>query len=260
MFLPATDDELSWRERIREGLGRRATGFAVALLLEALLLVLLLTLGQATRIRNTGTLPVATFDVSPAPEEAPAPTPAEQEKPAPTALVRPQPRQPDTPAPQPVPTITPVPAFIPLPRDQMAPADITPPVRRPPPPAPSNEPAYGPADTGPRGEPDSVRVGTAPDGQPLYAAKWYREPYPDELRGYLSTADRPGSGTIMCRTAPDWRVEDCVPVSETPRGSNYARAVLAASWQFKVRPAQFGGKALIGAWVRITIYDEDQPH
>jgi protein TonB len=253
VFLPATDEELSWVERIREGLGHRATGLAVALVIEALLVLLLLTLGQSTRPRNTGGLPVATFDVSPAPEEAPPP--AEQEKSTPSAFVTPQPR-PDTPEPQPAPTTTPVPAFIPLPRDQMARADIAPPVRKPSPPAPSNQPAYGPPDSGTPGPPDSVRVGTAPDGEPLYAARWYREPYDDELRGYLSTASGPGWGLIACRTAPDWRVEDCVALGESPLGSNIARSVLAAAWQFKVRPPRLGGKSLVGAWVRIRIdYD-----
>ena len=251
MFLPTDNDERSWRERIREGFGRRATGLAVALLLEALLVLLLLTLGQANKIKNTGGLPVTTFDVSPAPEQASPP--AEQEQPKPSALVTPQPRPPDAPAPQPVPTSTPTPAFIPLPRDQVTSADIAPPARKPPPPVPSNQPAYGPADTGPRGEPDSVRVGTAPDGQPLYAARWYREPYDDELRGYLSTASGPGWGLIACKTAPDWRVEDCVALGESPLGSNIARSVLAAAWQFKVRPPRLGGKSLVGSWVRIRI-------
>lgn len=254
MFLLPDSDELSWREWLRTGVGRRAIGLAAALVLEALLLLLLLTLGQSDKIKNTGGPKVAAFDVSSPPEQAPAP--AEQEKPKPTSLVTPQPRQPDTPQPlpQPQPTVQP-PALIPLPRAPVIPADNIGAPRRPIQPAPSNQPAYGPADTGPRGEPDSVRVGTAPDGQPLYAARWYREPYPDELRGYLSTASGPGSGTIMCRTAPEWRVEDCVAVSESPRGSNYARSVLAAAWQFKVRPPRLGGKSLVGGWVRITIYD-----
>ncbi|HTG39678.1 MAG TPA: hypothetical protein VL973_12810, partial [Sphingomonas sp.] len=109
----------------------------------------------------------------------------------------------------------------------------------------------GPPDTGTPG--DTERVGTAPNGQPLYAASWYREPYPEELRGYLSTASGPGWGLIACRTAPDYRVEDCVAVGESPDRSNIARAVLAAAWQFRVRPPRIGGQPKIGEWVRIRI-------
>ena len=109
----------------------------------------------------------------------------------------------------------------------------------------------GPVDTGSPG--DSKRVGTAPGGQAMYAAAWYREPYADELAGYLSTADGPGWALIACRTAPEWRVEDCVALDEYPNGSNISRAVLAASWQFQVRPPRLGGVYKVGEWVRIRI-------
>jgi protein TonB len=100
---------------------------------------------------------------------------------------------------------------------------------------------------------DTARVGTAPNGEPLYAAAWYREPADDELRGYLSTASGPGWGLIACRTAPDYRVEDCVGIAEYPQGSQINRAVLAAAWQFKVRPPRLGGRPQVGSWVRIRI-------
>jgi len=96
-------------------------------------------------------------------------------------------------------------------------------------------------------------VGTAPNGEPLYAAAWYREPKDEELRGYLSTATGPGWGLIACRTARDYRVEDCVGLDEYPNGSQINRAVLAAAWQFKVRPPQRGGRPQVGSWVRIRI-------
>ena len=114
---------------------------------------------------------------------------------------------------------------------------------------------YGPPNTGGSSSSfrDSERVGTAPNGEPLYAATWYRQPSDDELRGYLSTASGPGWGLIACRTAPDYRVEDCVGLDEYPTGSQINRAVLAAAWQFKVRPPRLGGKLLVGSWVRIRI-------
>lgn len=110
----------------------------------------------------------------------------------------------------------------------------------------------GPPDRGFPG--DSERVsGSGPNGEPLYAASWYREPYPDELRGYLSTANSEGWGLINCRTVPDFRVEDCVLEAEYPRGSQIGRAVLAAAWQFRVRPPRVGGRSQVGEWVRIRI-------
>src|SRR5690606_5560963 len=177
----------------------------------------------------------------------------------------PQPREPapPEPPPEPAPTRAPPPALIQLPRERAPSAEIAGPVAPPAPPAPpapSSQQAYGPPSPGTSGAPDSARVGTAPDGEPLYAAAWYRRPYDDELRGYLSTASGPGWGLIACRTAPDWRVEDCVALGESPLGSNIARSVLAAAWQFKVRPPRLGGKSMVGAWVRIRIdYDIQRP-
>ncbi len=81
----------------------------------------------------------------------------------------------------------------------------------------------------------------------MYAASWYRKPLQGELEGYLSTAQHPGWGLIACKTAPDYRVEECVLVDEYPDRGNYGRAVLAAAWQFKVRPPRIGGREVIGA-------------
>lgn len=109
----------------------------------------------------------------------------------------------------------------------------------------------GPPDLGVPG--DSKRVGTAPGGEPMYAASWYREPYDDELSGYLSTARGPGWALIACRTVADFRVEDCIGLDEYPSGSQMQRAVLAAAWQFRVRPPRRGGISRVGDWVRIRI-------
>jgi protein TonB len=100
---------------------------------------------------------------------------------------------------------------------------------------------------------DTERVGTAPNGQPLYAAEWYREPDHAMMRSYLSGANGPGWGLIACRTAPDFRVEDCVGLGEYPQGSQIMRSALAAAWEFRVRPPRRGGQVLVGSWVRIRI-------
>ena len=184
-------------------------------------------------------------------EEAPAPS-SEDSQPAQETpqqqAVQPQPALPTSP----------------LPPLQPTPAPTTPaPPPDPSPPAPSvpkigvrlrDGPAAGPPNTGgsPSGR-DSERVGTAPNGEPLYAAAWYREPTNSELRGYLSTASGPGWGLIACRTAPDYRVEDCVGLDEYPNASQMNRAILAAAWQFRVRPPRVGGQSMVGSWVRIRI-------
>ena len=63
----------------------------------------------------------------------------------------------------------------------------------------------------------------------------------------------PAGPLITCKTEPQYRVDQCELVDEWPNGAGMGRAVLAAAWQFKVRPPQKGGRALVGEWVRIRI-------
>lgn len=150
------------------------------------------------------------------------------------------------------------PPHIPLDRNQMASADIRrPPTPAPPTPARPQRPTFGPADPGPPAGgayADTERVeGTGPNGEPLYAARWYREPTEVETRGFLQTATPPSVALIACRTVAAFRVEDCVLLTESPSGSNIGRAVLAMAYQFRVRPPQIGGRPQVGEWVRIRI-------
>jgi len=239
-------------EWLRSPAGRRAAGISIAVLLEALLLWVLLSSPGIVDTPKGELSPLVSFDVTEAPEAAPEPAPTPESQSRPDERPAPQPSQapptPPTPAaPQPAPTQPPAIAIV---RPQAPVAPVGP---RPIQPVSPDAPMYGPVDSGAPASNDSVRVGTAPDGEPLYAARWYREPYEDELRGYLSTATGPGWGLIACKTAPDYRVEDCVALEESPRGSMINRAVLAAAWQFKVRPPRLGGRSLVGAWVRIRI-------
>jgi len=222
--------------------GRRAIGMIVALAIEAVLLLMLLAMGIRDEPDPVPMAEVSTFDVSDAAPEAPSEAEPEE---MPSAL---------EPEPRPVPEREPQPSAEPEPAPQPPAAVIPRPVPAAParPPAPAaNAPVYGPP--APTNRPrDSTRVGTAPNGQPLYAATWYRRPRDDEMRGYLSTAE-PGYAVIACRTVPDYRVEDCVLETEWPGGSQMGRAVLGMAWQFRVRPPMLGGRYQVGEWVRIRI-------
>lgn len=238
--------------RLRAGARKRATGIVLTLFVELLLCLALLTLAPPILRQKEVPVEVKLFNL-PASEPAP-PAPEPAASPESRRAAEPQERQPAAPAeaapPQPAerPVLSP---FIPLTRDQLAVADIGAMPARPPA-AVASRPLAGPPNTASPG--DSQRVaGSGPNGEPLYAASWYREPYDDELSGYLATASGPGWGLIACRTAPNFRVEDCIALDEYPERSNIARAVLAAAWQFKVRPPQIGGRPQVGEWVRIRI-------
>lgn len=238
------------------GLRRRVTGLALALAIEGAIVALLLTLGVAShnQANMAETLTSVVFGPDKAKDTPKPPRPEKAARQAPRVAVNtpvaPQPPQ-TAPALRPAPANPPA-ALIPLTRGEMAGSNISNIKPKLPTGPPSNQ--MGPQDTGSQG--DTPRVGTAANGQPLYAASWYRKPYEDELRGYLSTAEGPGWATINCKTVPDYRVEDCVLEDEYPSGSGMGRAVLAAAWQFRVRPPRIGGVSQVGDWVRIRItYD-----
>lgn len=246
-----------WRApfaRLPADFSRRSAGFALALAIELLIVLLLLTLGLGQTKPEPETVAISSFDVS----EPPAPQAEDQQAAEPEAASAPAEESEPQPQVEPIPQ----PALPALPSTMTLPSYELPPQ---PTPTPSATPTsrigavvrsdrnYGPANTGSsRGE-DSPVVGTAPDGSPLYAARWFREPRDDELAGYLSTASSPGWGLIACKTAPNWRVEDCEVIDEYPSGSGIARATRAAAWQFLVRPPRLGGEYQVGSWVRIRI-------
>lgn len=279
-MLPSSPFASSWLDTIDArwpGARRRAGSIALAIVLELVLLLILLTLGGGGgEDRSKGEI-LTTFDTvrddtaeneepETQPDTAAAPAqPAEPAQPAATA-------QPAAPA-QPAPSVPTTPNAMPssppiaLPRTPTAPP-ILPPTAQPAAPAetlPSPGPAKiravvrsdmagnrGPTDTGAPG--DSQRIaGSGPNGEPLYAAKWYREPTDDEFRGYFSRVDGSAWALINCRTEPEFRVDHCVLVDEWPDRSGVGSAVLAMAWQFRVRPPRVGGRSLVGEWVRIRI-------
>ncbi|GGO97562.1 hypothetical protein [Stakelama pacifica] len=260
-----------WWERgyapLRERFGQRFAGLVLALLVELLIALVLLTLGGPTLFKKDDgqaslsvfSVPDSSEDSEQADEAASAPAaPAQPVQKTETAEAQPTdavPPPPDRPKPPPLPVKNSTQPWIELSKNDMAASDIEAKPSASPPKAVATKKVYGPVappGTG-VGSDDTPQVGTAPNGEPLYAARWYREPYPDELRGFLSSARGPGWGLIACKTAPDYRVEDCQIIDEYPQGSGIARAAQAAAFQFKVRPPRVGGKSQIGAWVRIRI-------
>jgi periplasmic protein TonB len=234
---------LAWRERFRTEFGRRATGVVVALALELLLLLALLSLSRSVTPPPEPRLVEVDLSARDYAPEQPEPEPEPEQ---PRQDDRPRPVERATPVLQPAPI---PPALIPIPTAPTPPAPEERP--RPTPPAPVLGPVQGPANTrSAASSGDSQRVGTAPNGEPLYAARWYREPG-HEIDGYLSTAS-PGWGLIACRTIPNFYVTDCVALGES-QGSMLTRAMLAASGQFRVRPPRLGGRVLVGSWVRIRL-------
>lgn len=246
-----------WRDASQR---RKLASLAIALAIEVLIVLLLLTLGANLVGEEDPKEKITTFKAqefaAPAEPEAEPEQAAEASAADAPQTVQPVPLSPIRPSPlvlnpQPAPQPSPEPA---PPQPQPSPA----PSARPSPKIGArirpNSGGYGPVDTGnPRMAGDSEMVGTMANGEPLYAARWYREPTDSELAGYLSTANGPGYALIACKTVTGYYVEDCQLLSEGPQGSQIGRAVLAAAWQFRVRPARIGGREQFGSWVRIRI-------
>lgn len=231
--------------RQRTPFGRRAISFALAVAIEILLLLAFFTLNWRNRERpefQGGRL--TTFDVSTDRQEADR-SMQEQAEP----LVKLPPRvAPPIPAPKIVLPPRPLDMIEVTPETFRA-ADISK--------LGSNAPGYTKMAGGSpaSGAKDSELVGTAPNGEPLYAAEWYRRPTNRELDAYLpkNMPEGGGWGLVACRTVEQYRVEDCVELGNSPPGSHLAGAVRQAAWQFRVRPPRVGGKSMVGTWVRIRI-------
>ena len=245
------------KDRVAERHGARAFGLLAALAIEALLIALLLMIGMNDQEPLAAGPDLVSFSVEDAqqPEEEtdesdtpPEPDQQEAAERAPDDLPPPpQVPQENSPDPTPAPRR---PRLLEISPDSYRSSDIANLPRNGQNAAPQR--AYGPQ--GSAGSPDDTPiVGTAPNGEPMYAARWYREPSDHEMRGYLSTANPDSWALITCRTAPKWRVEDCVGLEEFPQGSNVLRAALAAAWQYEVRPPRRGNQSLVGSWVRIRI-------
>ena len=224
----------------RTPLQRRLSGLALALGINVGLLLVLMTLGVLPP-PSQRQLRGIVVELIPQ-QRAAAPTRSQRTEQRPRADA-------NRPIPKPPPIILPVkptiappkPSAKPAPwleisKEDMAASDI------------SKLPAIGSGSAG-----DSEVVGKGPNGEALYAAEWAREPTDAELAGYMPRNAPEGFGLIACKTIANNRVEDCIELDQSPRGSHLASAVRQAAWQFRVRPPRKGGRSLIGSWVRIRI-------
>ncbi len=221
---------------------RRAASFLLALAIEILLLLAFLGLDFTPKRPEFKGGTLSTFDIAANEDEA---TASKAQKPAPPT------RKPPRPVP---PTFKPkiiLPErpldLIPLSKEEFEASDIAK--------LGTNAPGAGAQLAQGNAPGDSEQVGTAPNGEPLYAAEWYREPTNRELGTYLpkNMPEGGGWGLVACRTVERYHVEDCVELGQGPPGSHLAGAVRQAAWQFLVRPPRVGGKTLVGTWVRIRI-------
>ena len=223
----------------RQPLQRRASGLALALGVNLLLLLVLLQLGI---IASPLEPPHSTALVIDLQSEAHAVKDKAAAAPAkPRAVAKPVPKRPKPPETPPI--VSPIPAINPLPWIEMSREDY----------AATDLKTIPKAGEGAGSAGDSEEVGRGPHGEILYAAEWAREPTNAELGGYLPANAPDGFGIIACKTIPGNRVDDCVELANDPPGSHLARAVRQAAWQFRVRPPRRGGKPMIGEWVRIRI-------
>jgi hypothetical protein len=232
-FARATDwERLTVRQRV--------AGVAATLIIEALLVLILLSLGLKSTLPTSPASALVTVKLGAQPQ-APKP-PKSSETAREDARTRPQPPLPKVPVPTnprlspPKPPAT----FLEVSKEDFAAMDI------------SKFGSKGKA--GKSGPPSSMGPGEGPDGQPLYNAEWVREPTDGELELYLAEVKSRPAGAwamIACKTIPNNRVDDCRQLGESPPGSGLARALRLAAWQFRVRPPRVGNKTLLDVWVRI---------
>lgn len=237
--------------RDRSSFRRRFFALLLAILVEGLLVVVLLTLNARQNAPEKLDRDPLSFQLIPAPEKgggnpAPEPSRAARGKPQPKSVVEaPAPLPPVVPPPQPAPPpkADPFPDLVRVDKDTLASADIG-----------RIAPSRTQGADGPNAGKDSAAAygpGAGPGGEPLYNAEWVREPTKAELAFYLPPIKESGWALIACKTVPGNRVDNCRTMGESPLGSGLSRGFREAAWQFRVYPPRIGGKPIIGAWVRI---------
>jgi protein TonB len=233
----------------REELRRRGIGLAIALLLEALFILAILSLSMRSGGPEAGKRGLSTFSL-----EAEAESAAADKSEAETPVTKEQQRNLNPPIPKPLlPPVNPVkapppsPDFIKVSKSEFDAMDL------------SKLPASGSAGAGDskgsgQGNKGMMGPGLGPGGAQLYPVAWLREPYDSELRPYLAAARSIPNGAtadIACRMIENNRVENCQIIGENPRGTGLAQALRKAAWQFLVKPPRIDNKPQLGVWVQI---------
>ena len=233
----------------RDELRRRGIGFAIALLLEALFIIAILSLSMRSAGPAAGKRGLSTFSL-----EAEAESASADKSETETPVTKEQQRNFNPPIPKPLlPPVNPVkapppsPDFIKVSKSEFDAMDL------------SKLPASGSAGSGEakgsgQGSKGMMGPGLGPGGAQLYPVAWLREPYDAELSPYLAAVKRipPGaSADIACRMIENNRVENCQIIGENPRGTGLAHALRKAAWQFLVKPPRIDNKPQLGVWVRI---------
>lgn len=232
----------------RESLRRRGAGFAIALLLEVLIILAILSLSMRAGGPAAGPRGLSTFSL-----EAQSESASSDRSETKTPIVQTQPPQFSPPIPKallppvnPIQAPPPSPDFIKVSKSEFDAMDLS-----------KLHAGGGGAgnDKGSgQGSKGMMGPGLGPGGAQLYPVAWLREPYESELSPYLAAIKRipPGaSADIACRMAEHNRVENCQIIGETPRGTGLAKALRLAAWQFLVKPPRIDNKPQLGVWVRI---------
>lgn len=227
---------------------RRAAGIAIALALEALFIIAILSLGMRTASQGRLERGLMTFDVSSTSQSEKSESQAKAD--AVTTPHAAETSQPTIPPPllppdHPVQKVVSKPNYIPVSKSDFDAMDL------------SKIPSGSDGAGGGQGSGDSKPVygpGQGPGGAQLYPVAWYREPYDAELSPYVAKAKSvpPGAtADIACVMIEHYHVENCQTISESPRGTGLASALRQAAWQFLVRPPRINGQPQLGVWVRI---------
>lgn len=246
---------VSWWEWLRESPSRRVAAVVLALVIEALIALIFLTMMSGVILPEKPPKPKIFEMRDPGAGKAePKPDTAAKPRKRGGEVAHAKLNEPEI-VPPPVPPV-PVPPdanILWLTRPEYAGTDIG----RNRPQGPRNNADASGAENGIGDAPGDSQLaeGHGPNGEPLYVAEWYREPTNAELSPYVPqrSRGRTGWGLIMCRTVERYRVTDCVELGDGPRGTGYAGAARQAAFQFRVRPPRRGGKSLVGSWVRIRI-------
>lgn len=247
----AYSEQTDWTNEPRwELVRRRGLGVVIALLLEAIIILAILSLSMRSGVPAAGTRSLNTFSLEAGADSASSadknetktPVTKEQER----AITPPIPK-PLLPPVNPVKAPPPSPDYIKVSKSEFDAMDL------------SKFPASGGSGSGEgkgngQGAKGMMGPGLGPGGAQLYPVAWLREPYDSELAPYLAAVKRVPTGAsadIACRMAEHNRVENCQILGESPRGTGLAKALRLAAWQFLVKPPRIDSKPQLGVWVRI---------